>query len=390
MANLTALIVPAKALKNGRHKVRIALSHNCETRYIVTDIILDSDKEFRNGAIVKRNDAAILNTKLRGLLQKYQLALDSIENIKALTCAELVFVLKNGQQTAHRSLQSVYEEYLDSLTSKKSSIIAYKTYWKAISRFLNSSMPIEHVTKSMVIAVGKKIRESSASTTAHSRMAFFSSIISYAIKNGYAQYRVSPFYQYKLPPSEIRQCWLSVDEIKTIRDLNLEKENLIRCRDIFMLSYYLGGINIADIVKINFNENSDVIKYVRTKTENRQKANKYVIFDIPDEAKEIINRYKDNNGFLPVSKSYNPRAANSFMHTNLKQLAKITGIKHLIFYSARKSFSQHAFDLGVEIVVIDYILGHKVDRDGSSLFAYLTIPPEKATAAIRKVLDNLK
>ena len=61
MAILNAVIVPAKVLKGGRHKVRISVAHNGETRYIVTDITIESLKEFKNGSIVKRPDAAILN-----------------------------------------------------------------------------------------------------------------------------------------------------------------------------------------------------------------------------------------------------------------------------------------------------------------------------------------
>lgn len=72
MANLFPTIVPGKVLKDNTHKVRIALSHNGETRYIVTDIKIDSSKEFKNGSIIKRNDAAYLNTKLRKLVDNYQ------------------------------------------------------------------------------------------------------------------------------------------------------------------------------------------------------------------------------------------------------------------------------------------------------------------------------
>ena len=48
MATLKTVIVPAKALKEGRHKIRISVAHNGETRYIATNIIIDSDKEFKN------------------------------------------------------------------------------------------------------------------------------------------------------------------------------------------------------------------------------------------------------------------------------------------------------------------------------------------------------
>ena len=44
MANLSIVIVPAKKLSNGRHRVRIAVAHRSQTRYISTQFILDSDK----------------------------------------------------------------------------------------------------------------------------------------------------------------------------------------------------------------------------------------------------------------------------------------------------------------------------------------------------------
>ncbi|MBO5268172.1 MAG: recombinase, partial [Muribaculaceae bacterium] len=61
MALLNAVVLQSKEVKGGRNKVRISVAHNGETRYIVTDIILNSSKEFKKGAVVKRPDATILN-----------------------------------------------------------------------------------------------------------------------------------------------------------------------------------------------------------------------------------------------------------------------------------------------------------------------------------------
>lgn len=40
MANFSLVIVPAKVLTGGKHKVRVMVSHNGQTRYIPTDIII--------------------------------------------------------------------------------------------------------------------------------------------------------------------------------------------------------------------------------------------------------------------------------------------------------------------------------------------------------------
>ena len=65
MANLFPTIVPGKILRDNTHKIRIALSHNYETRYIVTDLTVNSIQEFKNGYIIKRADTSYLNSKLR-------------------------------------------------------------------------------------------------------------------------------------------------------------------------------------------------------------------------------------------------------------------------------------------------------------------------------------
>lgn len=65
MANLFITIVPTKAMANGKHKIRIAVSHNSATRYIPTNVIIDSVDEFRNGKVVKRPDKELLNAKLK-------------------------------------------------------------------------------------------------------------------------------------------------------------------------------------------------------------------------------------------------------------------------------------------------------------------------------------
>lgn len=84
MATLKLTIIPEKAAKDGSHKIRVAIGHKSVTRYIVTNIKIDSVSQFKNGQIVKRPDASVLNTKLRNLLNAYQEKLDNIYDCKQL------------------------------------------------------------------------------------------------------------------------------------------------------------------------------------------------------------------------------------------------------------------------------------------------------------------
>lgn len=388
MATLNAVIVPAKVLKGGRHKIRISVAHNAETRYIVTNIIIDSDKEFKNGTIVRRADAAMLNTKLRGIIQRYQDIIDELPYTSMLSCAELICQLKNAGNDKHRTLVSVYNEMIDSSNIKPTSRKQYKIIWNVVSKLIEQNLLVESVNHVTILNLVNKIKKRGVSdSTLWNYLVFVKSIINYAKKLGYAQYKVDPFVGIQMPHVERREAWLTTDEIKKIRDLKIKGRIRRKYRDIFMLSYYLGGINLVDMAKINFNEQTDTIKYVRTKTENRPKVNKYVEFEIPEEAKEIINRLKNKDGIV-IKNDY--RLATSSINNALASIAKMAGIDKIIYYSARKSFAQHACELGVSNGVIDYILGHKLGGGGSTLYYYISVTPAQATAAIRLVLDNLK
>lgn len=390
MANLNAVIVPAKVLKGGRHKVRIAVAHNGETRYIVTGIIIDSVKEFKNGAVVRRPDAAILNTKLRGEMQKCQNVIDELGYIEGLTCPELVYRIKNFEVSKHRTLSSIYKEFSENKIQKPGTRGVYSTSWATITRHLNPDILIEHINHATIAGLDKFLHEEGYKpTTIRNHFVFLKQLLNYAKRYGYVQYRIDPFVGHKLPFVQPRQSWITVDDVKSLRDLQCNKKNIRKCRDLIMLSYYLGGINMVDLEKINFN-GTDTIKYKRTKTADRPKINEYVEFQIPDEAKEIINRIKGADGRIQLTAPQRDDVCRQFFRTNMPKLAELTGIPQLIYYSARKSFAQHAFQLGIHPSIVDYILGHKIDKGGDTLFNYIFVTLEMATEAVRKVLDNLK
>lgn len=392
MATLNSVIVPGKALKGGRHKVRISVAHNGEFRYILTDIILNSAKEFKNGQIVKRPDAAILNTKLRGIMQKCQRAIDELEYVEGLTCPELVYQIKHAERYRHRTLMSIYTEYIDYARLKPGTLNFYSSSINCIVECVGDKLLIENINHSTILSLDKFMREDKKlkPSTIRNRLVFLMVLLNYAKRCGYVQYRVDPFFGYELPKAEVRQSWLSVDQVRAIRDYEPPTKGQALAKDLFMLSYYLGGINMTDLQDIDFNENTTRIRYVRKKTEHRPKLNKYVEFDIPEEALEIIERRKGSDGRIVLSENQRKEHCHSLFDLHLRKISESLEIPNLIYYSARKSFSQHAFQLGVRESAIDYILGHRVDKDSTSLYNYISVTPELATQAVKKVLENLR
>lgn len=396
MANLFPTIVPGKVLKDNTHKVRIALSHNGETRYIVTDIIVSSPKEFKNGTIIKREDASYLNSKVRKLMDKYQKSLDTIECQECMTCAQLLEAIKGVKKSKYLTLEQLYEEYLETHQLAEGSILLYNKGVKALKEFIGENTLITNINYHTIIKFESKLRaDGLRSDTIRMRLSTVRLLMRFALQCHFISYDNYPFASYKMPDKSIRDIWLTVDEIKAIRDADFTKENLIRTRDLFMLSYYLGGINIADLIDYNFLKCKEKMVYERKKIMRDNKTNAPIVFNIPPEAKWIINHYLREDGKLQFQKrrkSEYTKYVYSSLNRNLKIIQQELGLpKKLMFYSARKSFAQHAFNAGIPTMVIDYLIGHSVSSSAKgSIYHYVKVEEDSANEALRKVLDNLK
>lgn len=382
MATLSLTILPAKALKSGKHKVRIAVAHNSQTRYILTDVVIDSIKEFKNGQIVKRGDATYLNTKLRKKLDEVQRTIDTLPYIEGLSCPELISAIDNAYAAKNHTLRTAFDEMMEVATAKASTINLYHTIAKSVFRSINEATPVCNVTPFMLRKYIKDRSDLSVATLkGHVRL--LAAIFNYCQQQGYTDFRVLPTANILSAPPVVRQNWLSPEQVRFIRDEEIHYKARIRFRDYFMLSYYLGGINAIDLAKINFNVCHDTLSYIRTKTERKSAV--MVQFDIPDVAKEIIDRYKGDDGMLSISSKDRWYVSNTASYKFLRDKYEMP---NLTFYSARKSFAQHAFSLGVSESVIDYILGHSQSSGRkTTLYAYIKVTPDMASEAIRKVCD---
>ena len=387
MATLSLTVVPGKALKDGKHKVRIAVAHRSQTRYIVTDVVLNSTKEWKNGKIVKRDDASYLNIKLLSRLDEVQRIIDETPYIEGLSCAELVETITQTRARKTHTLLSAFEEMLEVSTAKDTTKERYRTQFKSITSVIPDTTLVSHITPLMVQRFIKKRGSEIAPATLQTHITLLSQVLNYCQRNGYTEFRVKPtdgFYQRIVA---VRQNWLTPDQVRFIRDSEDSHKAYIKFRDLFMLSYYLGGINIIDLARINFDECIDTLKYIRTKTERKTKVNPYVEFEIPDEAKPIIKKYKGEDGKLVISNCTDIDHCHDIGST-IRRYRDDIGLPNLTFYSARKSFAQHAFMLGESESVIDYILGHSLGGGHNKmLFAYIKVTPVMATACVRKVCD---
>ena len=134
MANLSIVIVPTKKLSNGRHRIRIAVAHRSQTRYISTQFILDSANQMKNGKVVRHENAANINTCLRKIIYEYEEILSSIHYLQTLSCTELIHTITREQQKKGVTFCVIADEYLSSMRNEEQKK-SYKLYRIACERF---------------------------------------------------------------------------------------------------------------------------------------------------------------------------------------------------------------------------------------------------------------
>ena len=78
MTTFSIVIVPAKRLAIGKHRIRIAVAHHSQTRYIPTPFLLDSKSQLRNGKVVRHAYADQINRILNRQLDEYALILSTL------------------------------------------------------------------------------------------------------------------------------------------------------------------------------------------------------------------------------------------------------------------------------------------------------------------------
>lgn len=394
MTTFSIVIVPTKRLANGKHRIRIAVAHQAQTRYIATPFILDSISQLKKGRVVRHENAAQINLCLQRTINEYILILSSIKHANQLTCTQLIHSIQEEERKKYLTFDVIAKEFLSTLQSE-SRIKSYKLYKTAIShfnRFLKKEhdIPLEQIRPSHIHQYQDFLEKRElSSTTVRIYLTLIKVILNYAIKMDYIHYKVHPFAACILPSSRIRNLDLTVEELKSLRDVSLKEQNLLIVRDLFMLTYYLGGINLKNLLDYHFEENNLILSYIRHKTYRTKHGENEIVFSIQPEAQQIISKYRTDKGFLKFGPYESYNKVYSLIYRYLSRIAREAGITSSIsYYSARKSFAQHGYNIGIQIETIEYCIGHSM-KSNRPIGNYIRVMRSHADIAMRRIFDKL-
>ena len=393
MATLSLTLFKAKALKDGRHKIRIAVRHRHETCYIVTRYTVE-ESQFRNGRVVRHPEAAPMNSSLRRMLNEYQERLEGISNVSAYSCRQIKEIITQAKPSSERStFSSVAGEYVEGFREEGRQ--SYATLVERSARyfieFSRGDIILADITPHTVQSfMGWLKKKGKGDAYISTIVAHIRAVVNRAVRDQYVSYDVSPFVSCRLVQAPVREIDLSVDEMNRIRKASFTSKKLNMARDLFMLSFYLGGMNLVDIMRCGF-RGKERVEYVRAKSQGRTLGDNVTSVPVHPLAKEIIGRWMDaSTGKLEFGYHYTYHNFSQYVGYCVREMAEKLGIKSRVcFYSARKTFAQFASELGIPDGIIDYCLGHS-DRKRGIIRYYTKVRRKQADIAVGRVIEYLE
>lgn len=412
MAQLSFVIVPSRPNADGSHTIRLKITNVNTTSYILTKHKVGDERQFQNGRVVKHPQAAAINQKLNIMLGEYETLLSAMGAPRA-TAPEIKNFLErprfvgelvrdyaekyiselkeNGQasyaQNMGYTLKYLLECFGESLTLQQFSPLVLKRFENHL-REVGSRRTQKEEEKN----VGRpKTPKPISDTSINIRMTHLKALLNAAVTEGVVEYKIFPFRGYKMPTKNVRETWISKEELQKLRDAEFSGVSARRhtvARDLFMLSFYFAGINLTDLMDARLDGNT--INFVRKKTASKKQGEKGVSLTIQPEARAIIDKYITESGTLDFGYNYSQyEQFRSFVTKGLNKIGEDLGFeKKLMFYSARKTFVQFGQQLGIPLYVLEYSIGQSIkDSNSRPIFDYMKVMRFQADLAIRKIID---
>lgn len=203
-------------------------------------------------------------------------------------------------------------------------------------------------------------------TTIRQHLVRLHSVFTYAMDNLRIIDNMNAWRGFKFPMKDRQpQTYLTPQQLADLRDYPLQDPKLVEARDMFMLSFYLCGINTSDLLELEGLKNGRV-------TYRRNKTGALIDVPCPPEAIEIIRKYKGKTHLLKFIEETNVKFYSIRWQHNLKKIGyyeydRPHGRKRKVYYSlidgltpydARRAFASIGANHGAQRDVVAKCLGH--------------------------------
>ncbi len=358
-----------KQSKDGRYPVKVYISEHRASRMVATGFFC-KENEFDSingqliGAGLKRP-----NQKLSMIMNRAETEtagctlVEAVRRIRAICDFDNVNIITLGS-------------FWDKVTARYSTENTIGNYKAALNRISRFKDPYKVSFEDITFQWLNELKQSMSDLSQNSKVQIFRClrhVINVAIDEDVTS--SYPFKKFVIRGEETRKRCLSVASLRLLRDKELTGVALY-ARDMFMLSFYLIGINPVDLYSLE-PVNDGRACYRRAKTK------KLYDIKVEPEAQELIDKYKGEDRCVNASERYT--TVRNFCDACGTQLRKI--MPDLSLYWARHTWATLAAELDIPMDTISAALGHSFGLSVTNV--YVKRNGKKVDDANRRVLDYL-
>ena len=403
MATVKVILDTRSKKKDGTYPVKLYVSHHRKVKLIGLDIsVLEINWEDNEVKGIK--EAATLNRQIKYRIEAAKGVISVLtgqNKLKSMEISELVYRIENSNQEPEPEDESYsffkhIDYYISNCKSRRTAEI-YSDTRRKVTEFSNlSELSFDEINLAWLKRFEKHLLQTNSVNTVALDMRNIRAVFNDAINEDRIDPRLYPFRKFKITKEKTIKRALTVDQLKEIRDFNVQSHQE-RYRDLFMLTFYLIGINTVDLLhlKPEYVKNRR-IEYIRSKVDQTYSIK------IEPEAQEILEKYRGESFLInPMDKYTNYK---DFLHRwneNLSSIGKLewvagkSGKKNkkkitplvpdLTTYWARHTWGTIALSLGVDFTTISKSLGHETGSE--TTWIYIKYNLQLIDDANRRVLD---
>ena len=296
-----------------------------------------------------------------------------------------------GKKCAKKVLSDYINEYAETKDKEGTRKLYARTADKV--REFDRNATFETVTSDWLTKFERQLSKTSQTNSVAIQLRNIRTVFNWAIDNEWTS--CYPFRRFKIKQTKAVINDISVEDLRMLRDYPVEKWQEIY-RDMFMLSFYLCGINVGDMLLLTKKSiRGERIVYERQKTGR--------LYDIPliPEAKEIFAKYQGENYLLNImdtikdyhtftqhwNKALKKIGTKEIVPDKVGKLRKIVYhpiLPNLTSYTARYTFASLGAELDIPRETIALCLGHAWSDVTSH---YVHYDRRKIDEAVRKIVD---
>ncbi len=364
----------------GKAPIEICAYLNGKRRYFSTKIFIRPQEwDNKRKQIKNTNQTAVKNNKIISEL------VERLENAEfaAMQNGQLSLTIldsANRQTDKNDFLAFVSRQIAEKKDCARHTINGYKQLLKNLNQY-KSRVSFSDLTYSFIDGFNKYlISKGFKPNSANGNLRMLRAMINSAINNGLIELNAYPFRNFHIKRVQTERAHLTAEEIERIEQLTIENPTLAAVRDMYLFSVYT-GLRHSDIIRLTAANvvstgNKTFLTLTMQKTARPLTIPLHALFNGKPIA--ILKKYEtaDRPTFFPPHD-------NGYTNKLLKEIANRADIKKRItFHTARHTAATYLLNKGVNIVIVQKILGH-------TELATTEIYAKMLSTTIEKELENV-